>query len=232
MIVFILACIVSFIPSIALFYWFRGLKKEDQVYQNLCNEAMKKGLLSIFPIILVSGGSNLLIILLGFHKLHPLLYQMIYNFIVLALAEETVKYLTFQNIVKKNDYPYSWTDAVVLMSTVGTGFGLIESVIFCINSNIPSVLIKGLSIPHAGCGFIIGYFYGKGLKTGKKSEKWIGFIITWLFHGLYDFSLSKEFIAVNENLVLVAITLAVLEVVLLISLIVYVKRHTAKTEAA
>ena len=41
-----------------------------------------------------------------------------------------------------------------------------------------------------------------------------------------------EFIAVNENLVLVAITLAVLEVVLLISLIVFVKRHTAKTEAA
>lgn len=104
----------------------------------------------------------MLIILIGFHKLHPLLYQMIYNFIVLALAEETVKYLTFQTIVKKNDYPYSWTDAVVLMSTVGTGFGLIESVAFFFSSNVPSVLIKGISVPHAGYGFIIGYFMGKG----------------------------------------------------------------------
>ena len=231
MFVFILACIAGFIPSIALFYWFRDLKKEDQVFHKLCNQAMMKGLLSVLPVILISGGSNLLIVLIGLRKLHPLLYQMIYNFIVLALAEETVKYLTFQTIVKKNDYPYSWTDAVVLMSTVGTGFGLIESVAFFITSNVPSVLIKGISIPHAGYGFIIGYFYGKGLKTGKKSEKWIGFVISWLIHGLYDFSLSEEFIALNEYLMLVAIALAVLDFVLLIGLIVFVKRHTAKSEA-
>lgn len=110
----------------------------------------------------------MLIRLIGIHKLNPLLYQMIYNFIVLALTEETVKYLTFQSVVKKNDYPYSWTDAVVLMSTVATGFGLVESVAISITSNVPSVLIRGISVPHAGYGFIIGYFLWERIKNRKE----------------------------------------------------------------
>ena len=69
-----------------------------------------------------------------------------------------------------------------------------------------------------------GYFCGKSAKCGKPVYKWVGFLIAWLLHGIYDCSLSEEFLAINDNLAIVAILLALLDVVLVIRLIVFVKK--------
>ena len=119
------------IPFVALFLWLRNRLREEKAYKNLCNKALLRGVLCIFPVILV----------------------------------------------------------------------------------------RGLCVPHAGYGFLVGYFYGKGLKSGQPGVKWIGFIVAWLLHGMYDFSLSQEFLAINDNLAIAALLLAVAEVVLVIVLI-------------
>ena len=49
-------------------------------------------------------------------------------------------------------------------------------------------------------------------------------MIAWLLHGIYDFSLIEKFLAINDNLAIVAILLALLDVVLVIRLIVFVKK--------
>ncbi len=228
MIVFILACLISFIPYILLFLWLRNLRKdageEGTAYQKLCGKSLLRGILAPLPVILLSAISYIVIRLTGVHLSHPLLYEALYTFIVLALMEEIVKYLLFRRALKKTDYSYSWLDVTVLMSIVGIGFGLCEAVIYAIGASIPVVLIRGITVPHAGYGFIVGYFYGKSVKTGRASYKWAGFLLAWFLHGLYDFSLSSEFVALNEFVMLISLLLAVLDIVLVILLIVFARK--------
>ena len=178
----------------------------------------------MFPILLCSAVFQIIIRLTGVREKNMLLYEALYTFIVLALAEELVKYLAFRRTLKKKDYRVSWLDVTALMTIVGIGFDLIESLIYAIGASVPVVLIRGICIPHAGYGFLAGYYYGKGVKEGKPAVRKIGFVLAWLLHGLYDFSLSEEFIALNDNLMAVALLLAVLDIVLVILLVRFVKK--------
>lgn len=226
--ILIIACIVSFIPYTALFLWLRSLRKDDPAYRNLCSTTLGRGALTMLPVILFSGVSYILVRLTGIQNSNTLLYQALYNFIVLALMEELAKYLTFRRVLKKTAYAYSWLDMAILMTIVGIGFGFLEAVVYAIGASVPVVLIRGICLPHAGYGFIVGYYYGKGAKYGKQGYKWVGFLISWLLHGLYDFSLSEEFIALNDNLVFVPVLLALFDIVLVIMLIAFV--HKAKKQ--
>ncbi len=229
MLVFILACIVSFVPCIGLYLWLRknggGTGEEGRTeFKAICKKTLVQGILTLFPVVLLSGVSYVLLRLTGLQNTNPLLYQALYTFGVLALMEELAKYLTFRRVLKKTDSQYSWLDITILMTIVGIGFGLIESILYLFGASVPVVLVRGLCIPHAGYGFIVGYFYGKGIKNDNPGLKWIGFVIAWLLHGLYDFSLSEEFVAINENLVFVGVLLALLDIVLVIMLIVFVRK--------
>ena len=224
MLVFLLACVVSFVPFAALYLWLRNRRKGDIAYKTLCNKALGRGALCVLPVMLFSGVSYIALRLTGLHNTDKLLYQALYNFIVLALMEELAKYLGFRHVLKKSSYPFSWLDMTVLMTIIGIGFGAIESVIYAIGAIIPVVLVRGICMPHAGYGFLVGYFYGKSVRTGKPALKGLGFILSWFIHGLYDFSLSEEFVAINDNLVIVALLLALLDIVLVFRLIRFVKK--------
>ena len=56
------------------------------------------------------------------------------------------------------------------------------------------------------------------------AEKWIGFALAWLIHGMYDFSLSEGFLALNDDLAIVPLALAVPDVVLVILLVRFVRK--------
>lgn len=229
MIAFILACIVSFVPCVALYLWLRNRHGKDDVsFRKLCNRTFLRGVLCVFPIILLSGSSYMILRVTGVHKVNALLYQGLYTFIVLAFMEELSKYLFFRMGLGRTDYPYSWLDVTILMTVVGLGFDVIESITYAIGASIPVVLVRGICIPHAGYGFITGYFHGKALQSGKNGWSVFGFAIAFVLHGLYDFSLSEEFIALNENLVFVAILLALLDIVLVIMLAVFCRRAKKK----
>lgn len=218
------ALIISFVPCIALYLWLSKLHGNDTDYRKLCSKAFVGGILSVFLIVLLSALSHILLGLLGIRARHPLLYQAFYTFIVLALVEELVKFWVSRKSLRQTDYPYSWVDVTAVMTIVALGFGFIESVVYGIGASVPVVLIRGICVPHAAQGFIQGYFYGKGARNGDPSQKWIGFVIAWFIHGLYDFSLSEEFAAINDNLVFVALLLALLDIVLVFILIRFVRK--------
>lgn len=221
---FVIACIASFIPYAALFLWLRGCRGDAPAYKKLCGRALGCGALCVLPVILFSGVSYVVVRLTGLHNSNPLLYQAVYAVIVLALMEELAKYLLFLRVVKKTPYPYSRLDLTVLMTIVGIGFGAVEAVIYSIGASVPVVLVRGVCLPHAGYGFLVGCGFGKSAETGKPIYKRVGFLISWLIHGLYDFSLSEEFLAVNDNLAIVAVLLALLDILLVIRLIVFVRK--------
>lgn len=210
-------------PSLALYFWLRGYVSKEPAYQKTCGKALSAGLLSTFPIVATSGALYLLLRLSGLQAARPLLYQAAYTFIVLALSEELMKYLSYRRFLKKTEHPYSWLDLTVLMTIVGVGFGMAESLLYLVGSSPVVMLIRGIVIPHGGYGAFVGYCYGKSVKTGRRGEAVLGFVIAWLIHGLYDFSLSKEFAARNESLaVAIALILTVLNLALIVALIVFV----------
>ena len=53
-------------------------------------------------------------------------------------------------------------------------------------------------------------------------------LLPWLLHGIYDFSLVPELIEFNDNLVVIAVTMALLEVVVLILMIRFFIRSRRK----
>ena len=205
----IIAIIVSFIPFFGVYLWLRNGVAKEEAHRKLCDRTLMQGFLTMLPVLLMSLIFNVLIALTGVKTANPLLYQALYTFIVLALSEEIAKFWMTRRFMKKQDGPYSWLDVTIL---------------FTIVASIPVVLIRGICVPHVSYGFLVGFFYGKGLKTGNTITKWTGFAIAWLIHGLYDFSLSDEFLAINENIVIVPFLLAFADIVLAVILIVFTRK--------
>lgn len=222
--VIIISILISLIPSIILYKWIQKKGKDDK-YKKICKNAFISGLISVFPIMLTSMIFYIIGKVSGLEKNNPLLYQLYYKFIALAFAEELVKFLTFKHVLKKNQHEYSWFNITILMVIVGLGFGSIENVIFSFSSGVIPMLIKGIDLGHAGYGFIMGWFYGKMLKTGKKIYGVLGFIIPWILHGLYDFGLSKELIEINDNFSMISVLLAIVSLVCVFLIIRFVRKR-------
>lgn len=204
-------------------------------YRKYCTSAFVRGMLCALPILALSG---ILFILNGVLRttllvnMPVLLYKAIYNFIVLALVEEIVKFIAFKLFLKKKPFAYSSADIVAIMVIIGTGFGLLESVLYAIDSSPIVMLVRGITIGHAGYGFLMGLLYAKRMQTGKKVYGFLAVLIPWLIHGLYDFSLSPELIQVNDNFAFLGVSLALLDVVLLILIICYFVKAKKKAKTA
>ncbi len=204
-------------------------------YRKYCTSAFVRGMLCALPILALSG---ILFILNGVLRttllvnMPVLLYKAIYNFIVLALVEEIVKFVAFKLFLKKKPFAYSSADIVAIMVIIGTGFGLLESVLYAIDSSPIVMIVRGITIGHAGYGFLMGLLYAKRMQTGKKIYGFLAVLIPWLIHGLYDFSLSPELIQVNDNFAFLGVSLALLDVVLLILMICYFVKAKKKKKTA
>lgn len=219
MLLSILFFLLSIIPSVLIFIWLKNRQKDNILYRKKCTYSFVSGLISVLPIIFLSAILYILSRVLKaalLKDVNVLVYQAIYTFIVLAFAEEITKYLTFRFVLKKNPYAYSWADVTAFMVIIGTAFGLIEDVPYAIGASPIIMLVRGFTMGHIGYGFVMGWFYGKRLHTGKKRYGAIAILLPWLIHGLYDFSLSPELLEVNDNFAFIGVSLALLDVVLLI----------------
>lgn len=223
-IILIVAILVSLVPSLLLYKWIQK-KEKDEKYKKIYKSAFVKGIIAIFPIILTSLIFNIIGRISGLKDLNPLLYQLYYKFIVLAFAEELVKFIMFKNVLKKNKYEYSWYNLTILIVMVGLGFECIENVTFSFGSGIIEMFIKGISLGHAGYGFIMGWFYGKMQKTGKKIYGLFSFLIPWFLHGLYDFGLSKELLELNDNFAAISISLELVCLICVFLIIRFVRKR-------
>ena len=232
MLVNILIFLVSIIPSVLIIIWLNNRRKGDLLYRKSCKSALLRGIISVLPIIGVSGLFFIITTILRatvLREANVLIYQAIYKFIVLAFAEELVKFLALRLLLKKKINPYSWVDVAAYMVIIGTTFGLLEDIPYAIDSSPIVMLVRGFTMGHVGYAFIMGWFYGKRLYTGKKRFGVISLLLPFLLHGIYDFSLTPELIAVNDNLAVIGVTMAIVDLVLLALMIRFFKR-SRKTE--
>ena len=218
MVVLILAFLASLLPSLALYFWMKRFKN-DEAYRKNCRDAMIKGLLCVFPVLGLSALFALLKNLL-FKNADPLIYAAVHTFIVLALAEEIAKYLAGRKIIDQAGDSVSWLDVIVFMGIVGIGFGLAEDIPYAIGASVPIMLVRGATVSHGVYGMICGYFLGKGFKAGKDPGMF-SILVPLLYHGLYDFGLDDNVLALGEDMALLSVGLAFGELVLLIVFIVF-----------
>lgn len=228
MLISILAFLISIIPTVLIFLWLRNRKRDDQEYRKCANSAFLRGVVSVLPIIVVSLILHIALRLTRLQNYNILLYKAIYTVIVLALAEEFVKFFTFRGLIKKKNYEYTWVDVTAFMTIVGLAFGLAEDIPYAIGASPIVMIVRGFTMGHIGYGFIMGWFYGKRLYTGKRSYGAIAFILPWVLHGIYDFSLTPELLEVNDNFAFLGVMMAILEIVILVLMLRFFKRAGKK----
>ncbi|MBQ3265590.1 MAG: PrsW family intramembrane metalloprotease [Ruminococcus sp.] len=222
MLLSIIIFLLSIVPSVLIFILLRNRQKENDLYRKKCTYSFITGVVSVLPIVLLSG---ILFILNAVLKLavmkdvNILVYQVIYKFIVLAFAEEIIKFLALRFVLKRKPYAYTWTDVVAFMVIIGTAFGLMEDIPYAFDASPIMMLVRGFTLGHVGYAFIMGWFYGKRLYTGKKRYGVFAVLIPWLIHGLYDFSLTPELMEISDNFAFLGVSLALLDIVLLILMI-------------
>ena len=198
----ILALLVSYTLPLVIYFWLRSLKPTPE-YRRTCRTLLLRGLLVVLGVCLFSATASLLWNLSGAKKISPLLNAAFRTFVVASLSEETVKlYMAFRK-VKKSGEPISWFDITIYVTILGISFTLIEDFVYLFESSIGHVLVRGLMPLHVYYSMMMGWYVGKSLYTGKKRYAVIGFVVPWFLHGLYDFSIAEEFLALNDNLVFV-----------------------------
>ena len=225
MTVLIIAFLASLIPAVIIYIWLRDhMFRHDQEYKSFCRRSLLKGMLSTFLVILFSGSLSLLGNAVLFRESRGLLYTAYRTFIVLALAEEAAKYITFRRLLKKSESPYSALDMISSMILVRLGFEILESGVYALTTSPGQMLVRGVTAMHAGYGFIMGYFMAKNRLTGKKSQAVLGFMIPALLHGAYDFGLSDEFAQLGDTTAILSVTLAAFALVTLIWMFLFTRK--------
>ena len=228
MLILIPVLLASFIPAIIIYAAVRKIGGDRPDYRADCTRALIYGLLSPLAVVLAAGILQILGNLAGLKKCPVLIREAYTNFILHSLVEEVAKFLFLLMVLKKAKSNYSWRDVTAFMVIVGIGFGLPEDVLYLIGSDVVQILVRGLLLMHGGYAFIMGYFYGKALYTGKKGYKVIAILLPFLLHGIYDFGLVPELLELNDNLAFISISMALVGVVVLIRLIVFFARSGEK----
>ena len=147
-------------------------------------------------------------------------FNFFFSFIFMALLEEAAKYTAFRLLLLNKNQTFSWADVTAFMVIVGAAFQMVENMFYAFSYPASSPL-RGLLLLHIAYGFIMGWFYGKRLYSGKKLYAVIGFVVTWLIHGTLIFCLTPKIVELNHNLVIIGNILTVVLFAILVLAIIF-----------
>ena len=125
-----------------------------------------------------------------------LLYNIILYFGIVAISEESSKYLFMKKETWKNPEFNCQFDGVVYGTIVSLGFALWENISYVMNYGFATAVVRAVTaIPgHACFGVFMGVFYGiakklhnRGEKTMSKIARFFALFVPVLLHGSYDF---------------------------------------------
>ncbi|MBO6242673.1 MAG: PrsW family intramembrane metalloprotease [Butyrivibrio sp.] len=210
---------ISIIPVILIYFWIKKKVFRDDEHRIMAKNALISGLKSVIPAVII--GALFLIIQRVAFKDESMAKTFFYTFFALALPEELSKAFMFERLLKKQDKSFSWLDFIICMVIVAIGFDILESAIYAVGASPMEIILRGVTCPHLGFGFIMGYFIGKAKKKGNRLLYIPAFLIPWIIHGSYDFCI--EFDAGDTDYVIMfsAIALAALSLVLTISFVFF-----------
>ena len=140
-------------------------------------------------------------VLNGFLSDESLLYQLLFNFLVVGFAEEGFKFLLLKWRTWRSPHFNCQFDGVVYAVFVSLGFALWENIDYVFMYGFGTAVLRAVTaIPgHACFGVFMGAWYGLAKAHEKKGNaehcrtcKRLALLCPVLLHGLYDFIASIE----------------------------------------
>jgi len=242
-----IAQLISFPISVILFIWMLRIKKDDPFPKGSVVKMLITGALCTFAATIVTVLFGLLVILLrigpasiteilsnpqgeeaadmitriqSLSGTPTLFHAFVSAFLTAALVEEVLKYLAVRLCLRKPGMVKTRMDAVVCAAIVGVAFQVIED--FTYAGDIGTALLRAVTPFHFVFGVIMGYYFGKYLTTGRKSDRVKALLIPILIHGLYDFSI--QCLKVNDYYIVFTLIMLVLMLALTVYMIVKIRK--------
>ena len=123
----------------------------------------------------------------------PLLHSLFKAFVVAAIVEEGIKFMTLYATVWGRKEFDQYYDGIVYAVFVSLGFALVENFLYVFEYGMGTMILRAvLAVPcHGLLGVAMGYFFSlaRFSPTGGKRLLWLSFLVPMIFHGLYDFFL-------------------------------------------
>lgn len=166
------------------------------------------GALSTIPVFFIEIGLNWLLQKaepLSLFELYPVIVSILKWFIVIALTEEVLKYLTVKLAVFRSHELDEPLDIMLYMAIGSLGFAALENILYLfspVDVLSFSILLKttlmvsfirfiGATFLHTLCSALIGYFWAWSLLEPQKRKLLIffGILLAATAHGTYNFSI-------------------------------------------
>ena len=191
------------LPALFLMHYIYRLDKVEKEPLGLLIRLAGAGALSCFPAAIAE--SVLINLVSGYVDETSELFQFIQAFLIVAMAEEGVKFICLKLFTWNNDEFNCNFDGIVYAVFVSLGFAALENVMYVQEYGLSIALSRALlSIPgHMTFSIFMGHNYSKAKKSmllGRQDEsrryRRFAYIIAVLLHGFYDYCLMSTY----ENL--------------------------------
>ena len=122
-------------------------------------------------------------------------YLVVKSFIVVALCEEVLKFLTVIFFVYRQLEFDEEMDGIVYTVMASMGFACMENIIYVLDSGLTIAVVRAFSaIPmHAFSSGLMGFYLGRAKFAETRKQEWLdwghGLGIAVLIHGTYDLML-------------------------------------------
>ena len=193
MIVLVLALLASYIHPIGMYLYLRKINNNDS-FKKDCFDLLWNGLLLGFPVFGFSLLCNIIFRITHISDKYPIIEILFSAFILKAFSEELMKYILSRKIINKNKKTISFIELMAFTCISAIGFEIMEAFVYFFSTNIPQILVRGITNMHAFFGLLMGYIIARGYKNGKKNPEILGILIPTIIHGVYDLCLHETLV--------------------------------------
>lgn len=197
----ILYVLLGILPSLAwLFYYLtKDLHPEPK---RMIMRVFLWGAFITIPVFFVQVGLTKLLDISGIDSsTSPILYNLIYWFVIIAFSEEFFKYLVFKVKVSNSPHLDEPLDVMLYMVVGALGFAAVENILYILPTIGQMSLGEALVIDlirsigavflHTLCSGVIGYYLAMSFYKARKKGLTVmfGILVATLLHGVFDFSI-------------------------------------------
>lgn len=190
--------VAGLLPVAVLLFYIYSNDKIEKEPPGLLIKLLFFGCLSCIPAVILETVWTNFLQGIGLNP-YSVIYLLIENFLVVALAEEGSKRVLLK-LGSWNNPAFNYVfDGVVYAVCVSLGFAGLENVLYISGFGMDVAMVRGLAaVPlHCICGVFMGHYYGlektyvvRGMVNEAKNAKLMGLLIPILIHGFYDFAAS------------------------------------------
>ena len=194
--------LLAVVPPLFLMHYVYKLDSIEREPPRLIIKLVLLGMASCIPAGIIE--SLLCGFLFGFIDPSSTLALLIENFLIIAMAEEGVKFWVTKRTWNDPAFNYRF-DGVVYAVAAAIGFALLENIMYVFSSDggelFTAIMRAITSIPgHCTFGVFMGLYYGEAKLAAVRGDEVLSrymmkkaYHIPVLLHGFYDFVLSTEY---------------------------------------